>query len=143
MEIDFAFICDYAQVTGGKIHALGVGFDTIFARKVPAKHPMFHLVVQLRANVTETGPKEIEVHLIDADGTNVIQPLKSKFEIAAPKSGVETVTRLAMGFNNVSFPQYGLYSLHLDVQGREMVRIPLRVAPPPQQSAPPPEPEQQ
>ena len=138
MDIDFAFICDYAQVAGGKVFAQGIGFDTIFARKVPAKHPMFHLVVQLRANVTEAGTKDLEVHLIDADGTDVIQPLRSKFEIPAPKGGVETVARLAMGFNNVNFPGYGSYSLHVDVQGREMVRIPLRVAQPPSRGGAPP-----
>ena len=30
MTVDFAFVCDYAEV-GGKINAMGIGFDTIFA----------------------------------------------------------------------------------------------------------------
>ena len=43
MNLDFAFICDYAEVSG-KINALGIGFDTIYSPKVPAKHPLFFLV---------------------------------------------------------------------------------------------------
>lgn len=130
MDIDFAFICDYADATG-KMNALGIGFDVIYASKVPVKHPSFYLVAQLRASIAEAGTKDIEFHLIDADGTDVIPPLRHKFEIPAPKGTTETIGRLAMAFRNVEFPRHGLYSLHLAVQGREMVRIPLRIAPPP------------
>ena len=45
MRVDFAFLCDHAEVSG-KINALGIGFDTIYARKVPARHPYFFLVAQ-------------------------------------------------------------------------------------------------
>ena len=31
MEVDFAFISDYAEESGGKLHALGIGIDTIHA----------------------------------------------------------------------------------------------------------------
>ena len=42
MQVDFAFICDYAEATN-KINALGIGFDTIMAQKAPVKHPSFFL----------------------------------------------------------------------------------------------------
>jgi hypothetical protein len=67
--VDFAFICDYAEATG-KINALGIGFDTIFAPNVPTKHPSFFLVVQLRASTVEAGDKQLKISLIDADGQN-------------------------------------------------------------------------
>ncbi len=135
MDIDFAFICDYADVSG-KINALGIGFDTIYAREVPVKPRTFYLVAQLRMSVAEAGSKEVEFHLIDADGADVIPPLKKKVEIPTPAGAYETKGRLAMAFNNIEFPRYGVYSLHLVIQGSEMVRIPLRVAPHPSNSKP-------
>ena len=131
MNPDFYFICDYAEVTG-KINALGIGFDTIYAPKVPCNHPHFFLVIQLRANVTEAGEKNLEVRLIDEDGKDIIPTLRGKFIIQKPVSGTESIGRIAMEFNNVEFPRYGAYSLHAVIQGQEMVRVPLKVSPPPQ-----------
>lgn len=131
MIIDFAFICDYAEATG-KINALGIGFDTIYAPKVPCKHPSFFLVIQLRANVVEAGEKTLEVRLIDEDGKDTIPTVGGKFSIPKPTGGTESIGRIAMQFHNVEFPQYGSYSLHAVIEGLEMVRVPLRVSPPPQ-----------
>ncbi|MGD0352670.1 MAG: hypothetical protein ABSB38_04155 [Dehalococcoidia bacterium] len=130
MNIDFAFICDYADVTN-KINALGIGFDTIFAPKVPTKHPNFFVVVQLRTNLVEAGDKNLEVFLIDEDGKEIVPPLRTKFNIPKPQAGTESIGRLAMRFDNTEFPKYGSYSLHVVVEGHEMVRIPLKISPPP------------
>ena len=127
LNIDFAFICDYADVSG-KVNALGIGFDTIFTPKVPCKHPSFFLVAQVRANVVEAGEKSLEVHLIDEDGKEIIPSIKGKFAIPHPAAGTESIGRIALRFFNIEFPQYGLYSLHAVIEGHEMVRIPLKVA---------------
>jgi hypothetical protein len=129
--VDFAFVCDYAEVTR-KINAIGIGFDTIYAKEVPFKHRSFFLVVQLRANVVEAGEKDMELHLIDEDGKDIIPVLKGKFNIPISIEGAESIGRIAMQFNNVEFPRYGVYSLHAVVQGNEMVRIPLKLSPSPQ-----------
>lgn len=133
MNIDFAFVCDYAEVTG-KINALGIGFDIIMAPKVPCKHPSFFLVIQVRANVVEAGEKNLKVDLIDEDGKSVIPSLRGKFSITKPIAGTESIGRITMQFSNVEFPKYGSYSLHAVIEGQEMVRIPLRVSLPPQKS---------
>ena len=78
MNVDFPFICDYAQVVADKTNALGIGFDTVYSQKVPVKHPMFHLVVQLRAAFVEAGTKDMEVHLIDAGGVDTTHPIISR-----------------------------------------------------------------
>jgi len=131
VRTDFAFICDYAEVAG-KINALGIGFDTIYAPNVPAKHPSFFLVMQLRANVVEAGEKNLAVHLIDEDGRDIIPALRGKFSIPKPTGGTESIGRIAMQFYNVEFPRYGSYSLHVVVEGHEMFDVPLKVSPPPQ-----------
>jgi hypothetical protein len=136
VQVDFAFICDYAEATN-KVNALGIGFDTIMAGQVPVRHPNFFLVMQLRANLVEAGEKNFEIALIDDEGREVLPPLKGKINIPRPPSGTESTGRLSMRFDNVEFPRYGSYSLHVVVEGHEMVRIPLRVLPappvPPQQ----------
>lgn len=130
MNIDFAFVCDYADVTG-KINALGIGFDTIYSPTIPCKHNLFFLVMQIRANSLEIGEKEVEVNLIDDDGKSIIPPLKGKINMVKPASGTETISRLALQFQNVEFPRYGTYSLHTIVDGHEMVRVPIKISQPP------------
>jgi hypothetical protein len=132
LNIDFAFVCDYADVTG-KINALGIGFDTIYSPTIPCKHNLFFLVMQIRASSLEIGEKEVEVNLIDDDGKSVIPPLKGKINLAKPPSGTETISRLALQFQNVEFPRYGTYSLHTLVEGHEMVRVPIKISQPPTQ----------
>ena len=130
MQVDFAFVCDYADASN-KLNALGIGFDTIIMPAVPAKHQTFFLVMQLRANVVESGEKNLEIHLIDEDGKAIIPALKGRFNIPQPPAGTESTGRIATRFDNVEFPKYGAYSLHVVVDGHEMVRIPLRVSQPP------------
>lgn len=130
MQVDFAFICDYAEATN-KINALGIGFDTIVSGKMPTRHPTFFLVVQIRVTVVESGEKNFEVHLIDEDGREIIPALKGKLNIPRPPSGTESTGRLALRFDGVEFPRYGAYSIHMTVEGHEMVRIALRVIQPP------------
>ncbi|MGD0854826.1 MAG: hypothetical protein ABSA18_03380 [Dehalococcoidia bacterium] len=126
MQVDFAFICDYAEATN-KINALGIGFDTIVAQKVPAKHPSFFLVIQMRATVVEAGEKNFEVHLIDEDGHEIVPALIGKINIPRPPAGTENTGRIALRYDNIEFPKFGAYSIHAVVEGHEMVRIPLRV----------------
>lgn len=130
MDVDFAFICDYAE-PGNKLSALGIGFDTIFAPQVPCLHPNFHLVAQVRASVAEAGDKAIVIQLVDADGKDVVPPLNGTLNVPPPPPGaIESTGRLVVGFAGVKFPKYSQYTLHVAVQGREMIRIPLRVAQP-------------
>ncbi|MBI4187630.1 MAG: hypothetical protein HY529_00295 [Chloroflexi bacterium] len=131
MNIDFAFICDYAEVTG-KINALGIGFDTIHASQVPARHPSFFFVIQLRTNVVEAGEKNLEVSLIDEDGKDVVPIIKGKFAIPRPTAGTESIGRIALQLQNVVFQRYGPYSLHAVVEGHLVASVPLKVSPPPQ-----------
>jgi hypothetical protein len=135
MQVDFAFICDYAEATN-KINALGIGFDTIMAAKVPVRHPTFFLVIQMRATIVETGEKNFEIHMIDDDGHEIVPALKSKLNIPRPPAGTENTGRIAMRFDNVEFPRFGSYSIHVVIEGHEMARIPLRVS----QAPPPPQP---
>jgi len=129
--VDFAFICDYAEVSN-KINALGIGFDTIYAPKVPIKHRSFFLVFKLRANIVEVGEKNIKISLIDEDGSNIIPDMNAKIAILKPPEGMESKAQVAVGFDKVEFTKYGSYSIHVVLEGNDLFSIPIRVAPPPQ-----------
>ena len=130
MNTDFAFICDYAEATG-KVNALGIGFDTIYAAQLPARHLHFSLVLQLRASIVEAGQKRIQVHLIDADGKDVIPPVQGQMNLPRPEAASVSVGRFVLEFGNLEFKTYGSYSVRVVIEGLEVASIPFRVAAPP------------
>jgi len=136
MNIDFAFICDYAEASG-KLNALGIGFDTIYAQKMPVRHGHFSLVLQLRASILETGQKQIQVHLIDEDGKDIIQPVQGQFNIPLGEGGQPSIGRFVMEFGNVEFKSYGNYAVRVIIEGVEMASISFRVTAPPGNRQPP------
>jgi hypothetical protein len=139
MNIDFAFICDYAEASG-KLNALGIGFDTIYAPSLPHRHAHFSLVLQLRASVVEAGQKQIRVNLIDDDGADVIKPIEGQFNIPKSESAAPNIGRFVMEFGNVEFKKYGTYSVRVLIENMEMASSYFRVSPPP--SGGPPKPTQ-
>jgi hypothetical protein len=130
MNLDFAFICDYAEAAA-KLNALGIGFDTIFAAQLPARHLHFSLVLQLRASITEVGQKKLTVSLIDEDGKDVIPAIEGQFGIARPETGAYSIGRFVVEFGNVEFQHYGSYAVHVVIEGTEITSLPFRVTPPP------------
>jgi len=132
MKVDFAFICDYADAKG-KINALGIGFDTIYAPKVPFRHPEFTFVLQLRAGVEDTVVKKIEVHLTDEDGKDIIPAMSKVIQIKRAAIGKESIARLALHFRNIQFERHGSYSINAVLDDKEIARIPLNASLPPKQ----------
>lgn len=130
MNVDFAFVCDYAEVSG-KINALGIGFDTIYANQVPARHPHFSVVMQLRASAVEAGQKKVEVNLIDEDGRPIIPPLQAPFNLPKVEGGTYSIGRFVVEFAGVEFKSYGSYSVRVTIEGIEMASLPFRISPPP------------
>ena len=131
MDVVFAFICDYAETTN-KINALGIGFDRIFAPRLPVRHPHFHLVAQLRFRSTEAGSKEMEIHLIDADGIDIVPPIKGTIEVRNPApDSLYALGRINIGFSNIEFKKYGEYQISVIIQGREEFNVSFSVVEPP------------
>ncbi len=134
MDVAFAFVCDYAD-NSAKLTAVGVGFDTIYAKEVPLTQPAFHVVAAFRFKAAEAGTKTIEVHIIDADGGDIVPPLRTRMEIGRPNAGYRYRTqRIALGLHGVVFPAYGDYEVSWLVDGHEATMIPIKVAPTPDQS---------
>ena len=84
MDCQFAFLCDYGQESGGKLHALGVGWDTIYAGTLPARHPMMCFIARLSGTIVEAGTKELGIRIIDADGLDIVPPISQAIPFDAP-----------------------------------------------------------
>jgi hypothetical protein len=129
VKIDFAFLCDYAE-SAVKLNALGIGFDTIFAPRVPCMHPHFSLVFQMRSSALEAGQKDVDIHLIDEDGTDISAPISRQINV--PKgNAAEVIGRVVMEFVNIEFKRFGTYSVRVAVDRNEIVELTFRVAQPP------------
>ena len=137
MDVAFAFVCDYAE-NSSKLTAVGIGFDTIYAKEVPLSHPAFYVVAAFRFRAVEAGQKTVEVHIIDADAAELVPPLRTQVEIARPGPGYRHRThRIALGLHGVRFPDYGDYGdyeVSWLIDGHEAALIPLKIAPPPNQT---------
>ena len=80
MDVDYAFLCDSAQESGGKVHALGIGIDGIFAPVLPATHSVV-LVAQFRYWAAEAGSRIATAtqHLHGGMGVDLDYPIHRYF----------------------------------------------------------------
>src|SRR3954468_20782712 len=85
MEIEFAFLCDYAQQES-KLNAIGIGWDTIMAPELPVRHTIMTFVARLRGSMAEAGGKKGALPIIGPDGQGVIPAVQQQmqFNVQAP-----------------------------------------------------------
>ena len=135
MRVNYVFLCDYAQQeASGKLNALGIGWSNVTAQSVPAVHQQMTFVASLSGTIAESGTKAVEVHLIDADGAQVIPVLSGSVEFVVQEPALEGNLNLIFNLNDVEFPKYGQYAFHLVVQGNDMAQVPFSVVAPPSTS---------
>ena len=131
MEVNFAFLSDYADQSGGKMSAIGIGFDTIYTASVPAVHPLFFSVISIKFSTTEVGQKRLGMHLIDADGNSIVPPLDATINVGPPPPGfLYRNQNIALAMHGINFPRYGDYAVSWLLNGQEIKTVPLRIAPP-------------
>jgi hypothetical protein len=141
MNVDVFTLCDFAQNTpGNKMNIVGT-FDRIFARQIPAVHPLCALAVLMRFEQIEQGTKNIRVSIIDSDGRPVVPILEAQLNVQISPKESDASVPLAVVIQQISLPRFGEYSVDLAVDGRQEASIPLYVlqAPLPQQMPPPPQ----
>jgi hypothetical protein len=131
VEYRYGFLCDFAQEAGGKLTAVGLGINRLFAPEIPHTHPSLTLVVGVEYSVAEAGTKHLEVRLIDADGNDVLpQKIEGDTPFAEPDAGSGTVN-VIVNFLGLKFEKYGDYAFHVTFDRTEIARLPLAVAAPP------------
>lgn len=127
MNPGFAFLCDAAQDSGGKLHALGIGVDILRAASLPAVHPHLSLVVHISYGREDEGSHDFSIAVLDADGKNVVAPVDG--QMALQLNGEDTAggANLVVDLQNMQFTTYGPHEVSVSVDGRAFVTLPLAV----------------
>lgn len=133
MEIE-AFLADAVQATGGKLSALGIGWQVLSTPGFPARHDRIGIGVLVRlTDEAEQGSHRLSVRLLGPDGEprplgrapdgGEVRELAAPFEVrGSPGSAT-----FALNFDGLIFGEPGNYTFVIDVDGREGKRLPFRV----------------
>ena len=127
---DFAFLADFAAERGGFITAHGVGIDSLVAQQLPASHPHVYIVVQFRCPAAEIGSKPLALRLHDDAGVMVMEQT-GQATFLQPAFGDSSIARLVLGFHMLTFKTFGTSVFTVELDGREMARLPFNVVPAP------------
>src|SRR5438876_8871908 len=98
----FAFLFDYAQESGGKLSALGIGIDQIQAPAVPTTQPTISVVVSFLYQADEVGTTAMSARFIDADGNNIVPPIEGHLMLTEPVLATG-IGRLVLQLNSLQF----------------------------------------
>ena len=125
MNIEAFLLCDAATDTAGKLNVLGA-FDSFYVADVPAMHPQCAVVLRLRLERAEQGEHSITLHLIDADGQHVIQPLDGRLRVGGSTSSTST-SNLILNLQGLQLKRFGEMAFHLQIDGKPVASLPLTI----------------
>lgn len=126
--VDVALLADAIQAVGGKLYVLGGGWDTLWVRSFPVRHPSLAIGVRLRVP-TSWGEEDLKlsVELQDADGGRVLPQVLSqviKLPSRPPLSGAADFGIIrSFTFNNLTFRSEGSYSFVISVDDEPVSRL--------------------
>lgn len=127
-SVDVALLADSVQAVRGKLYVLGGGWDTLWVRSFPARHPS--LAIGLRLRVPSSWGEEtlkMAVELQDADGAPVLaQPLTHTVRLPGSAQGTQATDFglvRSFTFNNLLFPSAGSYSFVISVDDEPVSRL--------------------
>jgi hypothetical protein len=134
MKVELFVLCDAATDYQGKLNILGT-FDAIWAREVPAVHPLSAVALRLRFKKIEEGAHTVKISVVDEDGNAVVKPVEASVNVQFKNNPHASLgTNMILNMQRIKFPQYGEYSIDLAIDGRHEASLPIYVNQVPQQS---------
>lgn len=127
MDLGFAFLCDAAQDSGGKLHALGIGVDALHAASLPAVHPRLSVVVRFMYRAEDVGDHEFSIAVLDADGKSVVPPVSGQMTLRLNADETSGGANLVVDLQNTQFTTYGPHEVAISLDGRDLAMLPLAV----------------
>jgi hypothetical protein len=126
--VDVALLADAVQAVRGKLFVLGGGWDTLWVRAFPARHPSMAIGLRLRVPTSwRAEVLDLSVDLQDADGAPLLsKPLSHQVKLpahtqASPATDFGVVRSFT--FNNLLFSAEGSYSFVITVDGEPVSRL--------------------
>lgn len=140
-----AFLCDSVEGIGGKLYAIGIGWNTIHAQQIPTRHPRIGIGVIIHVPYTATNePHAFFVGLENEDGVALpigdadastdprcaeggkVVRLGGQFNVGRPPelpAGEEQLVTLAFQLDGVVFQSPGRYAVVLTIDDQPMSRL--------------------
>jgi uncharacterized protein affecting Mg2+/Co2+ transport len=145
-----AFLCDAVQGVGGKLYAIGIGWNGIQAMQIPARHSRLGIGLVIRVPYTATNQAHrFSVHIEDEDGESLplgdaapgvtdasvkdgkVMRVEGQFNVGRPPTlapGDEQNVPFAVQLDGLEFPRSGLYAVVVKVDDTEMSRLRFRLS---------------
>jgi hypothetical protein len=126
--IDVALLADAVQAVRGKLFVLGGGWDTLWVRSFPARHPSMAIGLRLRVPTSwREDMLDLSVELQDADGAPLLsKPLAHQVKLPLQRqlpSPTDCGVVRSFTFNNLLFAREGSYSFVISVDGDPLSRL--------------------
>jgi predicted permease len=127
MKVELFVLCDAATDYQGKLNLLGT-FDSIWAKQMPAVHPICAVALRLRFLKIEEGEHKIKISIVDGDGKAVVRPVEANVNILFKNTPLTSMaTNMILNLQGLTFPGYGEYSIDLAIDGRHEASLPLYI----------------
>lgn len=127
MKVELFVLCDAATDYQGKLNLLGT-FDAIWAKQMPAVHPLCAVALRMRFMAHEEGEHKVKISIVDGDGKAVVRPVEAAVNIQFKNTPLMSMaTNMILNLQGLKFPAYGEYSIDLAIDGRQEVSLPLYV----------------
>ncbi len=127
MQVDYAFLCDAAAESGGKINALGIGFERITLRQLPTVHPRAVAVVRFSFNRDDLGSHAFRVRVSDADGRDVTGPVEGNMTLQLPDNADRGRANMVVDLVQMDLRTAGPHEVAITLAGRQLASLPFEV----------------
>ena len=128
MQVDYAFLCDAAAESGGKINALGIGFERIAVKQLPSVHPRVVAVVRFSFNRDDLGGHAFRVRVSDADGRDVTGPVEGQINLQLPEDADRGRANMVVDLVQMDLRTAGPYEVAITLGDRELASLSFEVA---------------
>jgi len=120
-------MCDFAQADrDGKLTIVGI-FDTIQAVEVPKIQGLCALAIKMRFDKSEEGSKIISISIADSSGKSIMPSIEAQIQITKPPNMTQAILQIVSLIPQLSFPNFGEYSVDLNIDGKREASTPIFV----------------
>ncbi len=135
MHLRFAHLADYAAAdASGKLTVVG-SFDIVWdqLKKRPIPLPPCYLVASFAASLAEGSEHDLEIRLVDADESPIMESIRGKMQFRPFGPGYPLRTNVLIGFGpeTLHVPELGDYHFRFLVDGELVGELPVSVLEPP------------
>jgi len=125
VELDFGFICaNIKYQENGMYSAEDIGLRGVVSSSVPVRRPGLVVVIRMKTTAADVGPKRLGFTIIDLDGNDVIEFGDQEWTPEPPPPGeFYRYDGVDFNLNDVSFPEFGEYTMIFRVDGVDLHRM--------------------